>query len=1006
MNSFKKFKRYLITGFLLSQFFQFCSAANYPIDNRMFFENYSLDEKLAHTHVLSIFQDKTGYLWVGTYGGIQLFNGFNFSDFQVGMIKQFDLANNYVLVTYEDRNGDLWFGTDNGLYYYNRTKHVISDFRSDTANPCSISSNHIRTIYEDDQEIYWIGTYGGGLNKFDLHTGKFIRYTAKQGDPTSLQSDLINKFFVDPEGLFWIGTEHGGISIFDKSRSCVIRTLDHKNSGLSDTTINDIYQDIYGTIWVGTWSGGLNRYNSKTGKFIAFIHDKSQANSLSCNTVRSIAEADENNLWIATFGGGLNLFNVKTEKFQKIEITTTKRKNSSWEFLWTLYKDLEGNLWMGTFGAGLMKYDKLRNTFPEYRLENPKNGDLLGISSVLEDKDGKIWLATLSDGIHILNRQTNEYTSYDKISDRYITILYKDRSDRIWVGTSDGLYMVEPNRKNIKSFLLNRKSRGGMTSKTISSILEDQEGNIWMGFFGGGINIIRKDEINNPSPSEIKVDKLFIDENNRSTINNMWSLFQDRKGRIWIGNSDNLIYYTPATKKINFLPIIDVSTFHEDALGNLWIGTLGKGIYKIDANLKILKNFKIDEGLPDLIVVGMLTDDKGKMWLATGAGLSEFDPENETFINFDEYYGLQRGFYGLNAQTSLSSGELFFGGNSGFNIFYPMNIRRQIIFPKVVISDVQLNYRSILLEHANDTIARINIFTSNLDRIRTEKNTKTISVEFAALNYSITKEIFYSYILEGYDENWIITNADNRRATYANLSGGKYVFKVRASNDKVSWGNQVTSLQIIVQPPFWKTWWFRILLVLLIVLIFIYFYRHRVMDLKQEVSFYKERNLSEKLLNEQELLKIKNKELSNQLNDKAKQLASALIGRVDYSDWLKSVYTRLTEMKSNASAANQSKFNQLLSLFEKKTTLIRQTEYNENFDLIYENFTKRFAEAYPKITHKDLRICSYIRMNKSNKEIAALLSITLRSLEISRYRIRKKMGLSNSVNLNDFILRF
>jgi DNA-binding CsgD family transcriptional regulator len=229
---------------------------------------------------------------------------------------------------------------------------------------------------------------------------------------------------------------------------------------------------------------------------------------------------------------------------------------------------------------------------------------------------------------------------------------------------------------------------------------------------------------------------------------------------------------------------------------------------------------------------------------------------------------------------------------------------------------------------------------------------------------------------------------------------------VRASNEKGSWNNQVTSLQIIVQPPFWKTGWFRGLLILSVVLIFVYYYRHRVKDLKQEVIFYKERNLSEKLLKEQELLKLKNDELTHQLHEKAKQLASAAIDRVDNTDWLKTVYSRLLEMKSNASALNLSKFNQLLSLFEKKTTLTKQTEYNENFDLIYENFTKRFAETYPRVTHKDLRICSYIRMNKSNKEIAALLSITLRSLEISRYRIRKKMGLSNSVNLNDYILRF
>lgn len=983
-----------------------CSGNISSAEDRLYFENYSLDEKLAHTHVLSIFQDNTGYLWVGTYGGIQLFNGFNFNDFQIGIIKQTDLSSNYILVTYEDKEKNLWFGTDIGLYYYIRKSRDLFVFRNDSANPQSLSDNHIRTVYEDEQGNIWIGTYGGGLNKYSPFTKTFTRFVAKPGDPSALQSDLVNKFFVDPDGLFWIGTENGGISIFDKSKLSVIRTYTTENSNLSSSIINDIYLDIYGTIWIGTWSGGLDRYDPGKDDFISYVNNPGHPNSLTCNIVRSVIQADENNLWIGTFGGGLNRFNIKTGEFQKIEITTSKRKNSSWEFIWTLYKDRDGNLWMGTFGAGLMKLDKLRSTFPEYTLINKNDGSILGISSVTEDSQGKIWLATLDDGIHIFNRKAGTFTDFKGISNKYVTILYKDRLDRIWVGTSTGLYQIKTDRQNVKPYLINQGFPKGSSIKTISSILEDQAGNIWIGFYGGGINIISKDEINNDNPSDMKIDKMFLDKYNKSTLNNIWMISEDRKKHIWIGNSDKLICYSPWLKKMTYLPIIDVSTIYEDVTGNFWMGTLGNGMYKVGANLKILKHFQMEEGLRDLIVVGMLADDRGKLWVATAAGLNEFDPENETFINFDVNYGLQGGFYSLNAQSSLSSGELFFGGNNGFNIFNPHNINRQVVFPKVVVTDIKFNFKSILSNHSNDTTAKVNIFSSDIDKVKTEKNTKTISIEFAALNYSIAKEIVYSYYLEGYDEGWILTNSDNRRATYTNLDGGKYIFKVKASNEKGNWGDQVTSVQIIVQPPFWKTWWFRITFILLVVLYFVYYFRHRVRDLQKEVSYYKERNLSEKLLKEQELLLLKNEELSQQLHEKGKQLASMAVNKVDHSDWLNTVYKRLLEMKPYASSINLSKFNQILGLFEKKANLNKETDYNENFDLIYENFTKRFAEAYPRITHKDLRICAYIRMNKSNKEIAAILSITQRSLEISRYRIRKKMGLRNSINLNDYILRF
>ena len=148
----------------------------------MYFDNYSLDEKLAHTHVLSIFQDSAGYIWVGSYGGIQLFNGSNFSDFQIGAIKQTDLSSNYILVTYEDKEKNLWFGTDNGLYVYYRKKCELEVFTHDSANSQSLSDNHVRTIYEDEQGIFWIGTYGGGLNKFDPKLKSFERFSAKPGE--------------------------------------------------------------------------------------------------------------------------------------------------------------------------------------------------------------------------------------------------------------------------------------------------------------------------------------------------------------------------------------------------------------------------------------------------------------------------------------------------------------------------------------------------------------------------------------------------------------------------------------------------------------------------------------------------------------------------------------------------------------------------------------------------------------------------------------------------------
>jgi ligand-binding sensor domain-containing protein len=976
----------------------------------VFFENYNEEQGLVHNYVLCMFQDSHGILWVGTYGGVQTFNGYNFNKFNISGKKTNLLTNHVVNVIYEDKDNNIWFGTESGLNKYSLRTGQIWQYLNNRKDSNSLSHNNIRTIYQDNEGIFWIGTYGGGLNRFDEKHNKFVHYKAVPGDLKHLQSDLINTFFVDKNGLYWIGTENGGISVFDKDKGKVVQNFQKGPGRLSNVTVSCIYQDDNDNYWIGTWDGGMDKYNPNTNSFSYFIHNPSDPNGIRGNNVRSIVQTDKDFLWISTFGEGLYKFDLKKEIFTKILINSSKEGNSSQDLIWTLFRDTENNLWLGTFGKGVFKENSLKNTFPYYVIKQP--GDLkLSISSIVQDKTGKLWVGTLNRGIYLYNLKDQTYSKFNSslLHNESISKVYLDSKDRLWIGSDNALYTIMPDRKTIRRFSHDPKIKSSISESAVNAIFEDSEGNIWIGFWGTGIDVIKKEELNKTNDAAVEFSKYMSgpDETASFLHYRIWNFFEDSKRTVWIGTSGELNYYNLEEKIFKSLPIMVASSFYEDQHGYLWIGSIGNGLYKLDKNKQIVRKYTLTDGLPTLDILAIQKDKKGRFWLGTSSGLSLLDPRSDNISNFDKNYGLQNFSINHNAFTILASGQMVFGGNNGFNVFTAEDISQDFIPSPIIITDIKLNNKSIIYENVLDSSFSIRSSVSILDTLKLDYKNKVLTLDFATVNYSIPSSITYAYKLDGFDEDWVVTDANNRTATYTNLNEGEYVFKVKMSYSNGKWMENSRKLRIIISPPFWKQWWFRILIALMFIGIVWFLLWNKLGKNKLAMMVHQKLIITEKLMTEQELLAFQNEQLTDTLNQYHKKIASFSLNYQEVKDYLKTVYQNLKDLKSAVNSSNVNKVNQIIqSLDEKILEMDEMPDFEENINILFDDFVKRFAEAFPKSTPTDIKICSLIRMNKSNKEIAKQLSITLGSLETSRHRIRKKLNLPTDVNLNDFILRF
>jgi signal transduction histidine kinase/CheY-like chemotaxis protein/ligand-binding sensor domain-containing protein len=790
----------------------------------------------------------------------------------------------------QDRHGFMWFGTRDGLNKYDGYKFIV--YKNNPADTNTLSNDYIGDLLEDEKGNIWIGTIGGGLNKFDVSRNKFTVFKKDSKNANSISSNLITCLFKDRKGNIWIGTEDAGLNLYNEKLNSFSRYLPNKNGGLSDALINKIFEDSEGNLWIGTDKGGLNLFNSATKTFTVFQRDAKNARSLANNSVRTIFEDSHKNLWIGTLGGGLDLFDRTTNSFIHFRNDPANTNSLSNDAVYSLGEDKEGNLWIGTENGGLTILDYKSKKFLRYDQDELDNSSLTNnsIHSIFRDSKGNMWLGTFSGGVCYMNSDANRFphykhTSQNSLSNNKVLCIYEDTDQNIWVGTDGGgLNMFDPRTGKFTHYKHNRGNNNSICGDNVLHVLEDSKNNLWIGTWGDGITIFNKKK------NTYRHFKNIPGNSSSLSINHAWTIFEDSDKNIWIGTfggglnlfnpetqtfthymhddhdagsiSDNKIqsiaedangdliigthggglnFFNKKTKKFksfvhadnkNSIANDNVNCIFRDKFQNLWIATMS-GLNYFDRKKNVFSVYTSKDGLPNNVVFGILEDEKGNLWISTNKGLARLDPQSKKFKQYSVSDGLQSNEFKEMAYCKTRSGEMYFGGNNGFNKFSPGSIKEHPFDPPLLLTDFQIFNTAVTIAKDEKDVSPLKKSISETTEIDLPYKYSVISFEFASLNYTNRDKKQYTYMLEGFDKQW--TNVGVKRsATYTNLQPGKYIFRVKGLNNEGEWASKAIALELNIIPPFWMTLWFKLLVMLFIAGSVIGFYYIRIKAIKAQ----------------------------------------------------------------------------------------------------------------------------------------------------------------------------
>jgi len=830
------------------------------------FTNFTKSQGLASNAVFSIAEDKNGNIWFGTYGnGVSCYDGKSFTNYS----KAQGLADNYVYCIFKDTKGNIWFGTDGGGVSCYDGKTFVN---YSTAQ--GLADKNVRSIAEDKNGSLWFGTHNGGVSRYD---GNIVNNTSANNKSNQSPSKLFVNYSVaqgltyksifsiveDDNGNLWFGTFGGGIFCYDG------KSFTHYSmaQGLISDYVRTMLKDNKGNLWVGTRDGGVSCFNlngvinpagtTKTKPFPSkMFTNYSITQGLANNNVRSILQDKQGDLWFSTGGGGISRYDGKS--FINYTITQGLANN----YLRSIAEDKNGNLWFGAWNGGVSCYN--RKSFTTYSVNQGLANEY--VNSILKDQKGNLWLATNGGGISCYDGKSfTNFTTLQGLSSNYLRTIFEDKKGNIWVGTENsGISCFDG-----KSFT-NYFTEQGLTKNTITSIAEDKYGYIWFGTDGGGLFYLNGNRKDNSNQIPEKYFTNFNTSNGLAS-NVVYCITVDKTKNIWIGTAGGGIsrllakdldkFYDKKNSRYNDSEIVFknlssksglssdvIDGIIEDKKGNIVIGTnlgftvltpteINKGGKIITIGEDIAWAFKIynsKTGYPVKDINGgcnnhgaLFCDSKGIIWAGTGSdktALVRFDP-TEIYKNTEpptlviqsikinneniSWYNLSSDNQQKDSLAQLNEEILIFGK--------PLSNKER--------NDMYSRYGNI----ESDSITRFYPIPENL--VLPSKN-NNITFEYAAIEPARPFMIKYQYILEGYDKEWNpITNKTS--ASFGNISGGTYTFKIKACSPENVWSEPIT-YTFKVLPPWYLNWWMYPIYFALFVIMIWSFIKRREIKLNKE----------------------------------------------------------------------------------------------------------------------------------------------------------------------------
>lgn len=788
--------------------------------NEYQFTSLSADDGLLDDIAYSLLEDRDGYIWIGTMAGLQRYDGYDFLNFTYDPRKPaIGLKESVIRHLMQKSDGSIWAGTQGGGISVYQNGRFILHLQHDPNDENSLAGNVIEDIIEDPDGGMWIAT-DQGLDYYK--DGKFQHYTTSS-NPNSLSSNNVFALRLDQKGRLWIGTQDG-LNIFDKKNGFTRIYADPENpNSISGNFIHDILEDNNGNIWLAIVQGGVCLFNPDTNYAKNYSHEPGNPNSLGNNIVLSLATDPEGNIWAATWGGGLNKISdgqVFNYRFDPNDDRSIRSDNVEEAMV-----DKAGNVWTANYLGGVNRFSKKEIVSFPYRAF--KDAGLLptgNMRDLKETSDGSIWIATHSGVNRYRDGQFEQFLfnaanplGPNSLSSIRANDILEDRNGRIWIGNlGAGIDIFENGQ--FTHLLADKSNPEGLHSNEINMMEEDRDGNIWLGTVQEGVSVY--------NGQSFKAYRHLEDQKGGLSSERILDLFADNEGRVWIATGDGgLCKYEggkfttylhdpadPGSIPTNFIRAVAV-----DGKGNVWVGYSG-GIARMAKETSKFVVYTEEQGLAGPVVEKLSVDVNGELWVATHSGASHYLPALDQFESYNKKNGLPDNKL-VTVFASKHSERILFGGPDGFAYL-------QLTGQSKVQSKPILKFTDFVLTGDYSDSVRLEIrkeLTLNND-IVLKHFQNSFEVRFAGLSNEIGPTHKYSYRLKNLDDRWTFLGTKNK-VTFTFLEPGSYELEVKLHD--VNGKDLIQSLDWEVLAPWWKSWWFRAIVILILAGASLYVYRLR-----------------------------------------------------------------------------------------------------------------------------------------------------------------------------------
>ena len=759
------------------------------------FVKYQVENGLSHNTVWCVLQDSYDFMWFGTSDGLNCFDGKNFRIFRSNSKDKNTIGNNFIQSLYEDEQHNIWVGTNRGLYLFDRKTESFSYFDQKTEDGVLISSN-VSKIIRSNAGTIWIATLGQGIFIYNPVTKTLVQSTT--------YSSFVVGLLKIPNGTIFATSRLNGLISFDKNGK-YLRTYVPQGSKyvLNDVEITALCY-MNNAIWFNVGTYGFSKLDVKTGNVMSVSDGNS---STVVSNVRSIFPYSKTKLWV---GGdnGLYLFDLITQQFSRLD-DPSNPKSLTDQSIYNIARDREGGMWVSTYFGGVNYLSRNLKPFEHY-FPKYQSGSISGkaISQFCEDPSGNIWIATEDGGLNYLNTKTQQAQIYkpggakNSLSYHNVHSLLLD-GNKLWIGTfSRGIDIFDLKTKTFRNYQHSREDAKTVCDNAIYALFKNSLGDIYVGTAWG------LSKYNRTSDAFALVDEI-------GPMAHVFNMLEDSRGYMWVATYNSGVFrmnlktnqwdhFIHNPGDLHSLSANSVISLFEDNRHTVWFGTEGGGLCSFNDKTQKFTAFDAENKyLPNPVIYSIEQDEFDNFWIASNAGLVRINPyTKKNWLIFTKADGLQSNQFNFRSSLRAHDGKMYFGGINGFNAFYPKDFTENKYVPKVRIVDLKLFNKRV---NVTDEDSPLSAPIYNLKELDLKYNQNTFSLSFAALSYQAPEKNQYTYILEGVDKNWTEVESGNNSASYTNLPPGKYIFRVKGSNNDGRWNPTESQLVITILPPFWKS---------------------------------------------------------------------------------------------------------------------------------------------------------------------------------------------------------